>query len=87
MKNNASCLSPADDICQMPKWYQPWKRKALEYNSFICQPGGWGQPCRFEAMRILKEQKQPSNQLQQGCLVTGVDILIMSGPNKAIAKN
>jgi len=50
------------------QWYQPWKRKALEYNSCIYQPGGWDQPCRFVAMRILKEQKQPSNQPQQAVL-------------------
>jgi hypothetical protein len=49
-------------------WYQPWKRKSLEYNSCIYQPGGWGRPCRFVAMRILKEQKQPANQPQQAVL-------------------
>ena len=47
------------------QWYQPWKRKPLEYNSCIYQPGGWGQACRFVAMRIPKEQKCPSNQPQQ----------------------
>ena len=46
-------------------WYRPWKRKAIEFNSCIYQPGGWGQPCRFVAMRIAKEQKKPSTQLQQ----------------------
>jgi len=50
------------------RWYRPFKRKALQYNSCIYQPGGWGQPCRFVAMRILKEQKQPSNQPQQAVL-------------------
>jgi len=49
-------------------WYQPLKRKQIEYNSCIYQPGGWGRPCRFVAMRILKEQKQPANQPQQAVL-------------------
>ena len=43
-------------------WYQPFKRQSVEYNSCIYQPTGWGLACRFVAMRILKEQKQPSNQ-------------------------
>lgn len=47
------------------QWYRPFKRKQIEYNSCIYQPGRWGQPCRFVAMRILKEQKLPSNQPQQ----------------------
>jgi hypothetical protein len=46
-------------------WYRPYKRKPIEYNSCIYQPGGWGQPCRFVVMRIPKELKQPSNQPQQ----------------------
>jgi hypothetical protein len=50
------------------QWYQPFKRKQIQYNSCIYQPGGWSQPCRFVAMRILKEQKQASNQPQQGVL-------------------
>jgi hypothetical protein len=50
------------------QWYQPWKRKSLQYNSCIYQPGGWGRPCRFVAMRILKEQKHASNQPQQSVL-------------------
>jgi len=47
------------------QWYRPWKRKQTEYNSCTYQPGGWGQGCRFVAMRIPKEQKQPSKQPQQ----------------------
>lgn len=47
------------------QWYRPFKRKPLEYNSCFYQPGRWGQPCRFVVMRILKEQKHPSNQPQQ----------------------
>ncbi|MBN1548927.1 MAG: IS1380 family transposase [Syntrophaceae bacterium] len=46
-------------------WYRPWKRKAIEFNSCLYQPGGWDQPCRFVAMRIPIEQKQPSKQPQQ----------------------
>jgi hypothetical protein len=49
-------------------WYQPLKRKQIQYNSCIYQPGGWGRPCRFVAMRILKEQKQSSDQPQQAVL-------------------
>jgi hypothetical protein len=50
------------------KWYRPFKRKPIEYNSCIYQPGGWQQPCRFVAMRILKELQQPSHQPQQSGL-------------------
>jgi hypothetical protein len=46
-------------------WYRPFKRKKIEYNSCIYQPGDWGQPCRFVAMRIAKEKKRPSKQPQQ----------------------
>jgi len=61
---NKGC-SPVFDSDQ---WYQPWRRKPFQYNSCIYQPGGWGRPCRFVAMRILKEQTQLSNQPQQGVL-------------------
>jgi hypothetical protein len=47
------------------RWYQPWKRKAIEFNSCIYQPGGWDQPFRFVAMRIAKNLKGASNQPQQ----------------------
>jgi hypothetical protein len=47
------------------KWYRPFQRKPIEYNSCIYQPIGWQLPCRFVAMRILKELKQASNQPQQ----------------------
>jgi len=47
------------------KWYQPFKRRPVEYNSCIYQPGGWKQPCRFVVMRIPKELKQSSKQQQQ----------------------
>jgi hypothetical protein len=46
-------------------WYRPFKRKPIEYNSCIYQPGGWEEPCRFVAMRIPKELNQPSKQPQQ----------------------
>jgi len=46
-------------------WYRPWKRKLIEFNSCVYQPGGWDQPCRFIAMRVPKEQKHPSGQAQQ----------------------
>ena len=46
-------------------WYRPWKRKMIEFNSCIYQPGGWGQPCRFVVMRIPREQKQASKQPRQ----------------------
>jgi hypothetical protein len=58
---NKGC-NPLFDPAQ---WYRPWKRKQTEYNSCTYQPGGWGQGCRFVAMRIPKEQKQPSKQPQQ----------------------
>jgi len=49
-------------------WYRPWKRKEIEFNSCVYQPGGWQQPCRFVAWRVPKEQKRPSGQAQQ-CLL------------------
>jgi hypothetical protein len=49
-------------------WYRPWKRKTIEFNSCMYQPGGWGLPCRFVAMRIAKEQKRASKQPQQWVL-------------------
>jgi len=58
---NKGC-TPVFDSTQ---WYRPFKRKQIEYNSCMYQPGGWGQPCRFVAMRILKEQKHTCNQPQQ----------------------
>ena len=46
-------------------WYRPLKRQLIEYNSCHYQPTGWGCSCRFVAMRIPKEQKQPRNQAVQ----------------------
>ena len=45
-------------------WYRPFKRKPIEYNSCIYQPGGWKQACRFVVMRIPKTLQQPSSQQQ-----------------------
>jgi hypothetical protein len=36
-------------------WYRPWKRQAVQYNSCMYQPRKWPKPCRFVAMRSLKE--------------------------------
>jgi hypothetical protein len=47
------------------KWYRAFKRKPIEYNSCFYQPMGWQLPCRFVAMRILKDLKQPSDHPQQ----------------------
>jgi hypothetical protein len=61
---NRGC-TPVFDADQ---WYQPFRRKSLEYNSCIYQPGGWDRPCRFVAMRIAKEQERTSSQPEQ-CLL------------------
>lgn len=52
-------------IFDSTQWYRPFKRKQIEYNSCMYQPGRWGQSCRFVAMRFLKEQMHTSNQPQQ----------------------
>jgi len=36
------------------KWYRPFKRKSIEYNSYLYQPGDWKTPCRFVIMCIPK---------------------------------
>lgn len=58
---NKGCNPPFD-----PKgWYRPWKRKNIQYNSCAYKPIGWGQPCRFVAMRMPKEKaKKPGQALQ-----------------------
>jgi hypothetical protein len=61
---NRGC-NPIFDPC---RWYRPWKRKEIEYNCCMYQPGGWEQPFRFVAMRIAKNLKGASNQPQQ-CLL------------------
>ena len=58
---NKSCDPPFNPNA----WYQPWKRKDIEYNSCTYKPIGWDVECRFVAMRIPKEQKQASNQAVQ----------------------
>jgi hypothetical protein len=40
-------------------WYKPKKRQPYEYNSCIYKPIGWDVPCRFVAIRILKELNPP----------------------------
>jgi hypothetical protein len=61
---NKGCEPPFDPNT----WYRPWKRKNIEYNSCIYQPGGWGAACRFVAMRIpKKEAKKPGQAVQ--CLL------------------
>lgn len=47
------------------QWYRPWKRRQIEFNSCLYQPKGWGQACRFVAMRIPKEKQQPVKGPQQ----------------------
>jgi hypothetical protein len=46
-------------------WYRPKKRKPYEYNSCIYKPIGWSVPCRFVAMRILKELTNPPGKALQ----------------------
>jgi len=50
---NKGCEPPFDP----GQWYRPYKRQAIEFNSCIYQPIGWGRACRFVAMRIPKELK------------------------------
>ena len=45
-------------------WYQPWKRRDIQYNSCVYQPIGWKAPCRFVVMRILKAQSAQNRQEQ-----------------------
>jgi hypothetical protein len=55
---NKGCSPPFDP----GKWYQPFKRQGIEYNSCFYQPTGWGCVCRFVAMRLPKEKKKGSKQ-------------------------
>lgn len=54
----------ANKGCEPPfnpnEWYQPYKRKNVQYNSCVYQPTGWPRTCRFVAMRIPKETKRAS---------------------------
>jgi hypothetical protein len=61
---NRGC-NPIFDPC---RWYRPRKRKAIEFNSCMYQPGGWDQPFRCVAMRIAKNLRGASNETQQ-CLL------------------
>jgi hypothetical protein len=58
---NKGCDPPFDP----GKWYRPFKRQDVEYNSCFYQPGGWGCVCRFVAMRIPKEKKKGCKQAIQ----------------------
>ena len=49
----------------LTSWYQPWKRKTLQYNSCVYQPIGWLKPCRFVAMRIPKQANANSKEILQ----------------------
>ncbi len=58
---NKGCEPPFDPN----SWYRPWKRKNIEYNSCVYQPGGWKVACRFVVMRIpKKEAKKPGQAVQ-----------------------
>ena len=50
------------------KWYRPFKRQPVQYNSCFYQPTGWGCACRFVAMRIPKDKKRGSKQPVQTML-------------------
>jgi hypothetical protein len=71
----AACIEAGFDFiiankgCQPPfdpnTWYRPFKRKNIEYNSCVYQPGGWAVACRFVVMRIPKElAKKPGQAIQ-----------------------
>jgi len=57
---NKRCDPPFD----AKGWYQPWKRKDIEYNSCVYQPIGWESPCRFVAMRIPKARSVSNQHVQ-----------------------
>jgi hypothetical protein len=47
------------------RWYRPWKRKDIEFNSCMYKPTGWGIACRFVVMRIPKDKaKKPGQAIQ-----------------------
>jgi hypothetical protein len=50
---NKGCEPPFDP----GKWYRPYQRRDVEFNSCVYQPMGWDEPCRFVAMRIPKEDE------------------------------
>lgn len=56
---NKRCNPPFDPS----KWYRPWERKGIEFNSCTYKPIGWDKECRFVAMRIPKE-KEPGKLTQ-----------------------
>ena len=62
----------ANKLCDPPfepqGWYQPYKRKAFEYNSCVYQPIGWKIACRFVVMRIPNEKAKKPGQATQCAL-------------------
>jgi len=46
-------------------WYRPSRNEEAEFNSCMYQPTGWGQACRFVAMRIPKKPEETKSQPQQ----------------------
>jgi hypothetical protein len=61
---NKRCNPPFESS----RWYQPYKRQEVEFNSCTYQPIGWDCVCRFVAMRIPKRQEQPSREPLQRML-------------------
>jgi hypothetical protein len=55
---NKGCEPPFDP----GRWYRPYKRQEVEFNSCTYQPIGWGCVCRFVAMRISKKLEQSSKE-------------------------
>lgn len=56
----------ANKLCKPPfdpaGWYQPWKRRDIEFNSCVYQPKEWGAAVRFVAMRIPAEETRSAGQ-------------------------
>ena len=46
-------------------WYRPRRKEEAEFNSCMYQPTGWGQACRFVAMRIPRKPEETKHQTQQ----------------------
>ncbi|HQF85579.1 MAG TPA: IS1380 family transposase [Smithellaceae bacterium] len=46
-------------------WYRPSRKEEAEFNSCLYKPTGWGQACRFVAMRMPKQPEETNNQTQQ----------------------
>lgn len=46
-------------------WYRPSRKEEAEFNGCMYQPTGWGQACRFVAMRLPKKPEEIKSQPQQ----------------------